>query len=144
MSVRFRNVEVPPETPISRWPYEAIVTVVERGTIRDWARLTREVDRDPWGTVTRQVEEMLTYERAWGVAPLLERAIARARRQREDLERAAVAATVRDLVTRSGLSTEEFARRIGTSRSRLSTYRTGRVTPSAALVHRMQHLVGDQ
>ena len=141
MSVPFRHVDVPAGTPIAQWPYEAIVTLVERGTIRDWALLTREIDREPWGAVARQLEELFAYERPWGVAPLLQRAIARSRRERADRERAEVAAAVRDLVARSGLSTEEFARRIGTSRTRLSTYRSGRVVPSAALLRRMQHLV---
>jgi hypothetical protein len=51
----------------------------------------------------------------------------------EDAERVAVADQVRDLVAASGLSMAEFASRIGTSRSRLSTYRSGWVAPSAAL-----------
>lgn len=140
MTVKFRNVEVPECAPIAQWPYEAIVTLIERGTIRDWAMLTGEIDDDPWGEIARQVEEFLAYERPWGVAPLLERAISRARRQREEQERTAVAAHVRDLVDRSGLSMDDFARRIGTSRSRLSTYRSGRVVPSAVLVERMTHL----
>ena len=48
---------------------------------------------------------------------------------------------VEALVSESGLSLAEFASRIGTSRSRLSTYRSGRVTPSAALLLRMERLV---
>lgn len=31
MSVAFRNVDVDLDAPISTWPYEAIVTLVERG-----------------------------------------------------------------------------------------------------------------
>jgi DNA-binding transcriptional regulator YiaG len=141
MSVRFRNVEVPDDAPVEQWPYEAIVTAIERGTITDWARLTRDMRRDPWGSVARQVELYLSYARPWGVAPLLERAISSARTHAEAEERAAVAAEVRSLVEQSGLTPSEFASRVGTSRSRLSTYRNGRVTPSAALVVRMRDLV---
>jgi hypothetical protein len=50
------------------------------------------------------------------------------------------ASEVRVLVTRSGLSKPEFAERIGTSRSRLSTYMSGKVVPSATLMVRMQRL----
>jgi DNA-binding transcriptional regulator YiaG len=141
MAVVFRNVDVAPGTPVEAWPFEAVVAAIERGTITDWATLTRRIRPDPWGPVARQVEAYLGYERPWGVAPLLERAIRHARDEAEAAERRAVAAEVRDLVERAGLSPTEFASRIGTSRSRLSTYRNGRVTPSAALLVRMRRLV---
>ena len=47
---------------------------------------------------------------------------------------------VRNLVGRSGLSKQDFAERIGTSRSRLSTYMSGKVVPSAALMVRMRRV----
>jgi transcriptional regulator with XRE-family HTH domain len=49
-----------------------------------------------------------------------------------------VTSEVRDLVASSGLSKQDFAGRIGTSRSRLSTYLSGRVVPSATLMVRMR------
>lgn len=81
MSVAFRNVDVDLDAPISTWPYEAIVTLVERGSITDWVLLTREIGADPWGPVARQVEEYLGYESPYGVGPLLARSIDRARRR---------------------------------------------------------------
>lgn len=141
MALTFRNLDINPSAPVEQWPYEGIVTAIERGTIRDWARLAQAIDRDPWGEVARQVEDYLSYEQPWGVGPLLTRAVARARAEAQRRERTAVAAYVQALVDESGLSADEFARRIGTSRSRLSTYRTGRVVPSAALVVRMEGLV---
>ena len=94
--------------------------------------------------MARQVEDYLSYEQPYGVGPLLTRAIARARRQAEAAERAQVAEEVRQLVEQSGLSLTEFASRMGTSVSRLSTYRSGRVTPSAALMTRMRRVSGSQ
>lgn len=47
---------------------------------------------------------------------------------------------IRDLVARSGLSQQDFALRLGTSRPRLSTYMTGKVTPSASLMVRMRRI----
>lgn len=138
MAVAFRNVDVPAGAPVERWPYEALVAVIERGTVGDWARVTRAVRADPWGPVARQVELYLSYAQPWGVAPLLERTLAAARAQAAADERAAVAAEVRALVDASGVGLAEFASRIGTSRTRLSTYRSGRVTPSAALLVRMR------
>lgn len=141
MSVALRNVVTVPESPVSSWPYEALATAVERGTVGDWARITRAIDDDPWGSVARQIEDYLRYQRPWGVGPLLQRAITRARRNAERRERASVAERVRGLVAASGLSQSDFASRIGTSRPRLSTYCTGRVVPSAALVARMEELI---
>ena len=144
MTVAFRNVDVDPRAPVERWPYEAIVTVIERGTLGDWLILIRAITADPWGPVARQVEDYLSYEKPYGVGPLLIRAIARARRQAEATERALVAEEVGQLVEQSGLSLTEFASRMGTSVSRLSTYRSGRVTPSAALMTRMRRVSRSQ
>ncbi|QDO89485.1 helix-turn-helix transcriptional regulator [Ornithinimicrobium ciconiae] len=135
MTVRFRNVDVPAE--VRDWPYEAITTAIERGTIGDWAVLTREIGQDPWGPVARQVEDYLEYAEEPGVVGLFRRRITAARAAAEEAERAQVAEQVRELVRASGLTLEQFARAIGTSRPRLSTYRTGKVTPSAALLVRM-------
>lgn len=141
MNLAFRNVHIEPGTPVDEWPYEAIVTIIERGTLTDWLILTRAIDDDPWGPVARQVEEYLGYEAPYGVGPLLMRAIDRARRAAEARERAEVADEVRDLITQSGLSVAALAERIGTSRSRLSTYRSGSVMPSAAIMARLRATV---
>jgi DNA-binding transcriptional regulator YiaG len=81
---------------------------------------------------------VLRYSRPYGVSELMERAIDRARVEAERTERDAVAQEIVHLVKRSGLSRVDFASRIGTSPSRLSTYATGKVTPSAALMVRMR------
>ncbi len=141
MTLAFRNLDADSGDPVESWPYEGLAAAIERGTVGDWARIVRAFDVDPWGPVARQVEDYLAYSRPWGVAPLLDRAIARARSRAEAHEREAVSRGIRDLVRRAGLPLDDFARRIGTSRSRLSTYRTGSVTPSAALVVRMRDLV---
>jgi hypothetical protein len=141
MSLAFRNVHLTPGTPVEEWPYEAVVTIIERGTLTDWLILTRAIDGDPWGPVARQVEEYLGYATPYGVGPLLARAISRARRAAEARERTEVATEVADLVAQSGLSVAALAARIGTSRSRLSTYRSGSVMPSATTMARLRTTV---
>jgi DNA-binding transcriptional regulator YiaG len=136
----FRNVDASPDDPVSEWPLEAIQTALERGSLAHWRRLASEVWSDPWGPVARRLEEVLAYSRPYGVAPAMERAIARAREAAEASEREAVAAEVTRLVHESGLSRTEFASRVGTSPSRLSTYATGKVTPSASLLVRMRRV----
>lgn len=58
--------------------------------------------------------------------------------RRQDEERIAVSREVCRLVAVSGVSQRTFASYIGTSSSRLSTYASGKVTPSAALMLRMR------
>jgi DNA-binding transcriptional regulator YiaG len=134
----FRNVDVSPDDPVSGWPLEAIQTALERGGLEHWRQLADAIRVEPWGLVARRVEEALSYSRPYGVAPALERTISQARDAAEASERNAVATEVDRLVRTSGLSRTDFASRIGTSASRLSTYVTGKVTPSAALVVRMR------
>lgn len=141
MALRFRNVDADSSDPVETWPYEGLVAAIERGTFNDWVRITQAIDEDPWGPTAQRVETYLSYESPWGVGPLLQRAIARARVQATEKEKREVATEVSQLIERSGLSMAEFASHIGTSRPRLSTYRGGSVTPSAALLHRMRRLV---
>jgi DNA-binding transcriptional regulator YiaG len=137
-SLAFRNVDASPTDPVSKWPLETIQTTLERGGLADWRRLAEAIHEQPWGPVARRVEEVLSYSRPFGVTPAMTRTIARAREAAEMEERRLVAAEVGSLARQSGLSRAEFASRIGTSTSRLSTYITGKVTPSAALLVRMR------
>ena len=134
----FRNVDASPREPVAGWPLEAIQTALERGGLGYWRRLAAAIEAAPWGPVARDVEEVLTYSRPYGVAETMERVIEQARSDSEAAERAAVATEIQRLIEESGLSRRAFATHIGTSTSRLSTYATGRVVPSAALLVRMR------
>jgi len=70
----------------------------------------------------------------------MERVIGRAREETETEERKAVSEEVDRLVRESGLTRAELAPHIGTSASRLSTYATGKVMPSAALMILMRRV----
>jgi DNA-binding transcriptional regulator YiaG len=140
MPLAFRNLTITPDAPISEWPTEAVQTALERGDLADWHRIVVAIQADPWGRAARQVEEVLSHSRPYGVAEAMETALARARERAEASERAAVATEIREAVERSGLSQAEFASRVGTSASRLSTYASGKVTPSATLMVRIRRV----
>ena len=142
-ALKFRNVDASPDDPVETWPFEGILAAVERGTLPDWGRLATAIRADPWGPVAQQVLEAVHLSRPYGTTELLEAVVARARRLAIDSERDTVASEVRDLAGRSGLSKQEFADRIGTSRSRLSTYMSGKVVPSATLMVRMRRVALD-
>ena len=139
-ALHFRNIDASPADAVEAWPFEGVLAALERGTLPDWRRLLRAINADPWGTVARQVEEAQELGLPYGVGALFAEAVKTARAQAARAEREAVAAEVRALVSGSGLTRSEFAERIGTSASRLSTYMSGKVTPSAALLIRMQNL----
>jgi DNA-binding transcriptional regulator YiaG len=139
-ALKFRNITASVNDPVETWPFEGILTAVERGTLPDWRRLSAAVRADPWGPVAQQILEAVELARPYGTSDLLTTVIERARQDAADAERDEVAGEVRDLVNRSGLSRQDFAVRLGTSRPRLSTYMSGKVTPSASLMVRMRHV----
>lgn len=139
-ALKFRNLTASPNDPVETWPFEGILAAVERGTLPDWRRLAKAIQSDPWGPVAQQVLEAVRLSRPYGTTELLEGVVSRARTLAADSERRTVAAEVRSLVSGSGLSQQDFADRIGTSRSRLSTYMSGKVVPSAALLVRMRRV----
>ncbi|MGH3520521.1 MAG: helix-turn-helix domain-containing protein [Haloechinothrix sp.] len=132
----FRNVDADPSDPVETWPVEAVQTALERGTLVDWRRMTRAVRDDPWGPVARNIEYVLSYDRPYGTAELFEKTIAKVRRDVEQAEKTSVAAQLAAEVARSELTARDFAERLGTSPSRMSTYLSGKVTPSASLMVR--------
>jgi DNA-binding transcriptional regulator YiaG len=141
-ALKFRNVDASPDDPVETWPFEGILAAVERGTLPAWRRLATAIQADPWGPVAHQVLEAVRLSHPYGTAELLEGVVARARKLASESERADVASEVRALVDSSGLSKQDFAERIGTSRSRLSTYMSGKVVPSATLMIRMRRVAG--
>jgi DNA-binding transcriptional regulator YiaG len=139
-ALKFRNITASVDDPVETWPFEGILAAVERGTMPDWRRLAAAIRTDPWGPVAQQVLEALELSRPYGTTELLTAVIERARQDAADGERHEVAGEIRDLVARSSLSQQDFALRLGTSRPRLSTYMSGKVTPSASLMLRMRRV----
>jgi Helix-turn-helix len=143
VSVSFRNVDAEPSDPVESWPYEAMVSAIERGTIGDWAKISAAVRRRPWGEVSRALEDYLAYADQSGVTNLLGRALRQARAEAERSDREEVAARVRKLIRESGLTAAALASRAGTSASRLSTYASGKVVPSATMMLRLERVAAE-
>ena len=139
-ALKFRNIDASPDDPVGTWPFEGILAAVERGTLPDWHRLAEAIEADPWGPVAQQVLEAVEISRPYGTTELLRGAVERARKDTADAERAEVASEIRRLVSESGLPVREFATRMGTSRPRLSTYMSGKVVPSAAIMVRIRRI----
>jgi hypothetical protein len=140
MTVGFRNVDASPSDDVRVWPYEALVEAIDRGLVPDWQPVFAEIRRAPWGPIARRVERYLSYRDPDGVGRLFALAIERARDDADRSDREEVAARVRVAVEGSGLTKGRFAELVGTSASRLSTYLTGSVTPSAAMLVRIERV----
>lgn len=138
MTLSFRNIDVSPDEPVEQWPFEGVQAALERGGLSQWRRLAAAVRERPWGPVARRIEQALTIDRPYGVAELMDCVIAQSRADAEESERAEVSERIADAIARSGVSRREFAAQVGTSASRLSTYVSGKVSPSAAMLVRIE------
>ena len=141
MALAFRNLTITPEAPVSEWPTEAVQAALERGDLADWHRIVaadtgRSLGEDRAAS-GRGAQPLTTVwrRRSHGdgccPAPVNEPRPPNALRSPPKSGR---------LSSGSGLSRAEFASRIGTSASRLSTYASGKVTPSATLMLRIRRV----
>jgi hypothetical protein len=138
MVVQFRNLTVSWSDPIDLWPYEAVVTTIERGLVSDWQPIIKDLGERPFGRIAAYVEHYVKNPDDEAAGALFAAVLAKARKDREEDEREEVAARVSRAISASGVSAREFAGRVGTSASRLSTYANGHVMPSAAMLVRIE------
>ncbi len=138
MTVRFRNVEVDPASPVDEWPAESIETVMDRGSLSDWRRLAEAIRRDPWGRLARTVEAIASWGEHYGVDALMMTVICRAREEVDLRGRADFAAQIRRWREQTGMTLREFARAAGTSASRLSDYENAKVAPTTDVLGRLR------
>lgn len=136
MAVQFRSLEVTPRDPVDRWGPEGILTAIDRGGLAEWRRISRALAADPHGPVAADLEEALELAEDAGAARVLQLALERARAS--EAER--VGWRIREYLWRANMTQAEFARAVGTSPSRMSTYLSGSVTPSAVMLERMRRV----
>ena len=138
MVVEFRNLTTTWHDPVDTWPCEAVVTTIERGLVSDWQPVLREIRERPFGRIARYVGQYASNPDDPRAAAFFAEALRRARALQEEREKDQVVTRIRQALEHSGLSQRDFAQEIGTSASRLSTYLSGQVTPSAAMLLRME------
>ena len=140
MTVQFRNLTTTWHDPIDQWPYEAVVTTMERGLVSDWQPILRDLRSRPFGRIARYVTHYAKDPDDKAAAAFFSEALRRARVSQEEKEREEVIRRIRRAIDATELSQADFARAIGTSASRLSTYLSGQVTPSATMLIRIENL----
>jgi ribosome-binding protein aMBF1 (putative translation factor) len=140
MTTLFRNLDFNPVAPLDQWPAEAIATVIDRGSLSDWRRLVRTIQRNPWGPAARTAETVTAWDEHYGVDVLIDRAIRHAREDVARKGRAEYAAQIRAWRAQSGMTLRQFAREAGTSASRLSDYENAKVAPTTDVLGRLEHV----
>ena len=136
----FEGVDVDRVGPPITSP-EQLVEFNDRGSITDWRLHLGMVAAAPWGPYAQQLIEFARAANRPEALSSIEGIIEFCREWSKDHERDQIAREIKRLVALSGLSQREFAAWIGTSPSRLSTYVSGVVTPSAAMMLRIQRAV---
>jgi DNA-binding transcriptional regulator YiaG len=140
MTVRFRNLDFDPTEPVDEWPAEAIETIIDRGSLSDWRRLSDTIRRSPWGPAARTTENVVAWDEHYGVDALLSNVILRAREDVARRGRAEYAALIRSWRGQTGMTLRQFAAAAGTSASRLSDYENAKVAPTTDVLGRLNHV----
>lgn len=136
MTLKFRNLDIDPSDPVEVWGFEGMLSAVERGDVRDWRRIAQALRREPRGKVAAELREVLDSVENPAMVNLFGDVLRDAAAARDAEERNAVVRELELALKRSGMNRADFATRLGTSQSRLSTYLTGKVVPSATLLIR--------
>ena len=138
MSPSLRNVDVSPDLPLDEWPMEALLTLVERGSLSDWRRIAVSIDDLPWGSIARNIDVITSWGEHPGVDDILRERLDSARTRAVLAGRRRYADRIRMLRHTTGLSMREFAAEVGTSASRLSDYEHAKVSPTTDVLARIE------
>ncbi len=133
--LKFRNLTISPVDPVELWGAEGILTALERGTLFHWNKILRSAEHST--QVASELEEALSLSTNDAANQWI-------RAKRAELKftvEQRVAQRLNRLLLSSGLTKSEFASRLGTSHSRFSTYLSGKVTPSAAILLKAEDVV---
>lgn len=126
----------PPATPIGS--VEEFLHCFASASLPEWRRHLVHYAVEPWAPYARQLADLAEEAGHEGYRDGMRLFLAALRDETILGERQTIAAEVRRLVDESGLSRRDFARRVGTSASRLSSYAMGGTTPSAAMFVRIR------
>jgi len=114
-----------------------LLGAVDGGSVLEWRHHLGMIAASPWSPYSRRLVDLAESAGRPHAAAVVEQVTVICREQNKEREREQVAEEVRRLVSSSGVTHRQFAQWVGTSHSRLSTYVSGTVTPSASLMLRM-------
>ena len=116
---------------------DEFLDVAAHGTVTEWRHLMALATESAWSPYAVRLAELAQDAGHQHAASVIAALIDLCREQQQEAERATVAREIGRLVALSGVPEGEFAAWMGTTASRLSTYASGTVTPSAAVMLRI-------
>ncbi|MCI1746899.1 MAG: helix-turn-helix domain-containing protein [Acidipropionibacterium sp.] len=124
MPLKFRNIDATPDSPVQEWGFEGMLAAIDRGYARDWRKLADAVVADPG--LRETFDEAKDAAQSRSTVAVLDLLLEHAERtaSEEALDR------LIDAYRGTRMTQAQLAARLGTSRTRLNSYLTGRVTPS--------------
>lgn len=111
--------------------------LIDSRDLAAWRALATAAVAAPWTGQAEEHLELIGSTGRVGETAAVQAFVTLAQRVARESERRAVAHQIRSSVESTGLSQREFAALVGTSPSRLSTYLTGTVAPSATMALRI-------
>ncbi|MDQ6524984.1 hypothetical protein RB608_15300 [Nocardioides sp. LHD-245] len=129
---------IPAATPVAT--VGQLLRVLAHGSVAEWRAHLGMVAASPWGPYAHELLRLAERSRSAQALAVVERTVALCRERREAAERALVARDIKECIARAGVSQRVFAAQVGTSPSRLSTYVTGAVVPSATMLLRIRRV----
>ncbi|GAB3599019.1 helix-turn-helix domain-containing protein [Microbacterium tumbae] len=124
MPLRFRNIDATPADPVEEWGFEGMLAAIDRGYAADWRKLVSAVAVDPALRVIFQEARAAAESRSTVV--LLDAALKEADAAPSEI----ALSRLRRAYRGTRMTQAELADRLGTSRTRLNSYLSGKVTPS--------------
>lgn len=133
----FRNIDVTESDPVEQWGFEGLLTALDRGGLQQWRRIGDAIRKDPWGNVASELEEVLSTAEDSGAVALLQHALLDARKT----EKQFFGKKFATLLQEAEMTQSDAAAFLGTSRTRVNSYCSGAVTPSALVVERLRQAI---
>lgn len=124
MPLRFRNIDATPDDPVEQWGFEGMLAAIDRGYASDWRKLAEALVANP--ALAPVFDEAREAAESQATVAVIDAALAAARQSPS--ERAL--GRLRSAYRGTRLTQAELAARLGTSRTRVNSYLTGKVTPS--------------
>ena len=124
MPLKFRNIDATPEDPVEAWGFEGMLAAIDRGYAADWRKLIAAIIANP--ALRPVFKEAREAAESRATVALLDAALER--EERTPSEQAL--ARLRSAYRGTRMTQAELASHLGTSRTRLNSYLTGKVTPA--------------
>jgi hypothetical protein len=124
MPLRFRNLDVTPDDPVALWGFEGMLAAIDRGYSKDWRKLVDAVVAEP--TLRHVLDEARDAAESRSTVALLDEMLSHALRTPAQI----ALDQLQDAFRGTRMTQGELAAELGTSRTRLNSYLTGKVTPS--------------